>query len=349
MTREIVWDAELVDRPRPAEPATQVPPVTIGGLDPGGTTELPTPSPIVEGQTQPYEPVTAPPTLRVPAPAPPTTSCTICGRRVAGAGPHCDACSMPLAAPTPRPRAEPMTVADAPVREPIGAPSPSQGAARRTMAMIIVIVVLAAAGTGAYLAFGRSTSHHSSRNTGGSRTAKTLPAKGVTDSRLAPVAGNDTAPGADAAKQTPSDATTGHESPQAGDPVAARTMAIEDMLRAHFDAIDSGDYDTAYALFASGYGASQDRWIREAEGNAARIGVQAVRFKRLLRPTQALVFVDIVTRDAGASTCHRFAGKVLAVEERGVWRYLPGKTDHGATFGALADISDTDPRCSALS
>lgn len=304
----------------------------------------------------------------------PATACPECGRQLAP-GARCTDCAATTPDGSPRaPRPAPATggriataratpTAVTPVQLtptlPVLPPAPAEDrkSPPALVGVAVLIALLVAAGgvfAGITVFDGRGSGE---RETASSDTSADAPR--VDDSALLTDAGSASgAADGDAGR----DATPLAARPAPAPPPTARPAVVTPstgnsptgVMQRYWQAIADGSYVRAFATFTASRQASLSRaaWVRQQRRYAPDVHVIRIALHQQLGPGEALVSVDVVTRDHGtapkadSAVCRRFAGKVNVVYAGGGWRYRP--FGQGATWSDRGSLAPRDKRCSPL-
>lgn len=113
-------------------------------------------------------------------------------------------------------------------------------------------------------------------------------------------------------------------------------------IRAHYDAIDDGDYRRAFMLMTAGYRAAQPGWLSQFSSAQPHINLARVGSPRI-SGSHAVVDVSFYARDSydtpeSDTRCRHFTGIVNLVKTSDGWRYSPP-----GEF--TSRVVDGSPRC----
>jgi len=304
------------------------------------------------------EPVTTP-TAAVPAPSGDDAPCARCGAVPVSGSRFCGDCGAAVGgvaettavAPPPLPASAPPPPPRLPL--PVAGPSASDAATggrrggRKVLVVVVALAVVAAAG-GGYAVYDRTRSHPAA-------AAARPPAAGLqakattTEQQSASTVAETTSPTPEDTTTTTtesSDETTTEASSSAApaDPAVPRRVGPTETVRRHFERLNAGEYDEAFALMSPSYRRSQPQWpTLRAE---ARPQIRIVRVgPATVAGADARVHITFYARDQVAvehsdTNCRRFNGVVHLVRVHSTWRYDPGPNQLTA-----AVLPGTNSRC----
>lgn len=147
---------------------------------------------------------------------------------------------------------------------------------------------------------------------------------------------------------TRDDATTDDTSEEGTTPSRPNPKAASTILRKHFQRINSGDYDGAFALMSSAYQAKNPQWTDEPSTAQPFINVVEAGPTRFEGGGLAYVHIKFYGRDKydtskSDTQCRRFEGDARMVKVDGDWRYDPLGNRYGQPTVIDSDLGVCTP------